>query len=95
MYAIAQVSTRDSSKAMKWQVGDTMRLKISKTKGGTYQIRSLSIKQLRELEERHKAKNFRRTWELSLDGRSIIFELARAIRDAGARHSIPLQSLLI
>lgn len=49
-----------------------MRLKISKTKGGTYQIRSFSIKELRKLEEIHKTKNYPRTWSLSADGGNII-----------------------
>jgi hypothetical protein len=48
-----------------------MRLKIRKTPSGSYRI-DLSIKELRKLEENHKAKNYPRIWGLSEDGQSII-----------------------
>jgi len=46
-----------------------LRLKISKKTSGTYQIQSLSIKQLREL-----SKMKQRRWNLSKDGKSLNLE---------------------
>ena len=46
-----------------------MRLKIRKTKSGTYYIPSLSIRELREL-----SKKQRRRWSLSKDEKSLFIE---------------------
>jgi hypothetical protein len=46
-----------------------MRLKIRKTKSGTYYIPSLSIKELRRLSKMNKRK-----WELSKDGKNIYLD---------------------
>ena len=46
-----------------------MRLKIRKSKSGTYYVPSLSIKDLRKL-----SKKNRRRWELTKDEKSIILE---------------------
>jgi hypothetical protein len=48
---------------------DLMRLKIRKTKSGTYYIPSLSIRELKRL-----AKKDRRRWELSKDGKNIYLD---------------------
>lgn len=48
-----------------------MRLKITKTPGGSYRI-NFSIKELRKLQENHKDKSYPRTWGLSEDGLSLI-----------------------
>ena len=50
-----------------------MRLKIRKTKSGTYYIPSLSIKQLQKLSKKQK-----RRWTLSKNGENLILEGARA-----------------
>jgi len=44
-----------------------MRLKLRKTKSGTYYVPSLSFLELKRL-----ASKQRRTWELTRDGQSII-----------------------
>jgi len=46
-----------------------MRLKIRKTKSGTYYIPSLSIKELKRLAEKEK-----RRWYLSKDGKNIYLD---------------------
>ena len=46
-----------------------MRLKIRKTKSGTYYIPSLSIKQLQKLSKKQK-----RRWTLSKNGENLIIE---------------------
>ena len=47
-----------------------MRLKITKKPSGTYAIESISIKQLRKLNELKK----KRRWELSKNGMNIYLE---------------------
>lgn len=51
-----------------------LRLNIKKTGSGTYYVPSLSVRDLKALDEKHKRCHFPRKWRLVLDGSALILE---------------------
>ena len=51
-----------------------LRLNIKKTGSGTYYVPSLSMKNLKALNEKHKFCHFPRKWRLALDGSALVLE---------------------
>jgi hypothetical protein len=51
-----------------------LRLNIKKTGSGTYYVPSLSMKNLKMLNEKHKCCHFPRKWRLALDGSALVLE---------------------
>jgi len=51
-----------------------LRLNIKKSSSGTSYIPSLSVRDLRALDELHKRCHYPRKWRLALDGSALILE---------------------